>query len=490
MRLRRNLSFSFVLLSLACRRTPSPSEGSATSAESTASVLHDGPAGRSRDEAEASNARKRRGEELVTRWLAAQNARDFDAYARLYAAKFTGIKRSGGRTRKMDRGAWLVDRKGMFERPFGVEATDVRAVAESGLVAVTFEQTWQSAAYRDVGPKILTLVEEGGELRIAREEMVSSLEAKRTAAPPISYEEATLPVVLGGEVALLTTEVVSLDWVTGHPSYVSDEMVRREVVPRALPSRLRPLLDADYELFDGAGERCVAKAKRFEVVARVVTHFGLRQEWEDTFAATEGRAPKKVPTGERALALWSLASNHPSGAGLKLVVVLDAARGCGEPVWGRRVQKTAPAGWKPSATVEQETPGLVRLLRTRPEMREATRAAREEGSIAPGATWGGVPEVSRFLGPRDRVTTVVRFRGEASCAYSTPWVLTFVATRVGAEWLVEAPGFAVEAKVRGLVDLDADGRPELVTTDGILRATATGYESVVDHAAPSYECPC
>jgi hypothetical protein len=51
---------------------------------------------------------------LLASWEAAQNAGDFAAYERLYAKRFTGVKRSGPRTRSFARAGWLEDRKRMF----------------------------------------------------------------------------------------------------------------------------------------------------------------------------------------------------------------------------------------------------------------------------------------------------------------------------------------------------------------------------------------
>jgi hypothetical protein len=45
---------------------------------------------------------------LLDAWLKAQNDGDFNAYEKLYAQRFTGIRRSGPRTVKMDRAGWKI----------------------------------------------------------------------------------------------------------------------------------------------------------------------------------------------------------------------------------------------------------------------------------------------------------------------------------------------------------------------------------------------
>ncbi len=107
---------------------------------------------------------------LLARWLDAQNRGDFAAYQALYARDFTGVRRSGEKVVELDRAAWMRDRARMFKKPMRVAADDVRS--SPSMIELT--QTWSSGTYRDRGPKRLTLVNEEGALRIAREEMLAS----------------------------------------------------------------------------------------------------------------------------------------------------------------------------------------------------------------------------------------------------------------------------------------------------------------------------
>lgn len=115
-----------------------------------------------------------RAQALLATWLAAQNRGDFAAYQALYAADFHGVRRSGARVIRLDRAGWLKDRARMFKQPMKVSAGAPQiGPAERG-VALLFEQTFASGSYRDVGQKRLVVVDEGGALRIASEEMLSS----------------------------------------------------------------------------------------------------------------------------------------------------------------------------------------------------------------------------------------------------------------------------------------------------------------------------
>jgi len=99
--------------------------------------------------------------DLLDTWLEAQNEGDFDAYAELYAERFTGVKRSGPRLRQFDQEGWLGDRRKMFSRPMKVTATGVEIDVTAASAIVRFEQTWESPTYKDVGPKRLVLVGDG-----------------------------------------------------------------------------------------------------------------------------------------------------------------------------------------------------------------------------------------------------------------------------------------------------------------------------------------
>lgn len=121
---------------------------------------------------------------LVDSWLSAQNEGDFHAYQMLYAQNFQGVKRVGKRTEPFDRVGWMADRGWMFEppergKPMRVEIKDVEAQVTESSAIIRFTQVFSRGKFADTGPKQIELVIEGRELRIAREEMLSSHILKR-----------------------------------------------------------------------------------------------------------------------------------------------------------------------------------------------------------------------------------------------------------------------------------------------------------------------
>ncbi|HEX7597156.1 MAG TPA: nuclear transport factor 2 family protein, partial [Polyangia bacterium] len=114
-------------------------------------------------------------------WLSAQNRGDFAAYQRLFAERFQGVRRSGPRTRVLTRKAWIADRQRMFQKPMKVSMRGLAVTSLGGMVQARFIQTWESGTYHDEGPKAVSLVNEKGAWRIAREEMLASkIDAKES----------------------------------------------------------------------------------------------------------------------------------------------------------------------------------------------------------------------------------------------------------------------------------------------------------------------
>src|SRR5688500_6473613 len=117
------------LLAIACSKQSDPGVGSGPSSSSSArvAVAREGAAASGCRSARLGEASidEQRVRALVDAWLDAQNAGDFTAYERLYAPRFTGIKRSGSRTQSYARAGWVLDRQTMFARPMRVAAKNL-----------------------------------------------------------------------------------------------------------------------------------------------------------------------------------------------------------------------------------------------------------------------------------------------------------------------------------------------------------------------------
>ena len=121
-------------------------------------------------------------QKVLDDWLAAQNTGDFAAYDKLYAGQFFGVKRVGANKTTYDRAGWLEDRGRMFKNKMVVEADGVTISTNPRSAVVHFTQSFSSGKFRDVGPKQLIVIVEGGDLKISREEMLQSQPAPALAA--------------------------------------------------------------------------------------------------------------------------------------------------------------------------------------------------------------------------------------------------------------------------------------------------------------------
>lgn len=205
-------------------------------------------------------------QDFVDSWVKAQNEGHFEAYSRLYATRFMGVKRAAGRTFHFDRAGWLEDRQKMFRKPMVVAASDVEVRTAANTSDVVFRQAWTSGAYADEGQKRLLIVEEKGNLAIAIEEMLVSelLGSKRDLGP------GGFHFMLRGGVEL---HDVPIPEKLGTPRLVTDETVRT-VVMTVSEEDLDPSVFAlKGKKFRVDGE-CAGEVTGFEVVSRAELHFG------------------------------------------------------------------------------------------------------------------------------------------------------------------------------------------------------------------------
>jgi molybdate transport system substrate-binding protein len=112
--------------------------------------------------------------DVVTAWLDAQNKGDFAAYQALYAERFGGVKRVGARRWKFDRKGWMKDRERMFGKPMTVTADEIDVHVSTSSAVVRFKQTFEQGRFKDAGDKQLVIAEDKTGLHIGREEMLQS----------------------------------------------------------------------------------------------------------------------------------------------------------------------------------------------------------------------------------------------------------------------------------------------------------------------------
>ncbi|MDD9932532.1 MAG: nuclear transport factor 2 family protein [Myxococcales bacterium] len=249
-------------------------------------------------------ARTGRARALIARWVQAQNLRDFEAYAAVYAQRFVGIKRSGPRTRRFEsRKAWLADRRSMFRRALHVEVSGEAFHTNDRGVAVRFRQHFRSGSYQDVGRKQMVLLEQAdGSLKIAKEEMLgSTLLGERAEHDPAQLAFVTR---VRGQPAV-AIESPARKYRLGQPTERADGEIRDFFAPIAADEKdpqLARWRGRSLRLFGPGGTSCIATT--------AVAHLLLDYEepdwfstWEEYWLEDDG-SPVKLSDQDMREALW------------------------------------------------------------------------------------------------------------------------------------------------------------------------------------------
>jgi len=421
---------------------------------------------------------------LVDAWLAAQNRGDFAAYEQLYATRFTGVRRSGPRTVKLDRKGWLADRKRMFGKKMEVAVDKLAITAAPSASRVTFVQTWSSGSYKDVGDKQLVVVREGAALKIGREEMLRSdilASGAKTGARALGLAllpmlSATALVVAPNGDEEAGTGRRTLD--DGDPIAVHQKAALAKLTPeqRALRGRKLFALDEKFAV-------CELQLGDAEIVSTFTPHFGMRQEWQE--------APKERVVREA----WA--------QGKKLLVFETS--GCKAATWALPMSKERPTVAVATAAkgpLEAQALAAFRKLPAWVALQKTWR--EEEGSKgrwdeAEDATLE-VNVVDALAGGKPVKLLSVSANAGVGCGRFEGSLFALFAVRGAALELVSTPG-ETYFSVGAAVDVDGDGTSELFPTPGAaarefgthqkaLRGKNGKWDEVERLEIPFLDCPC
>lgn len=437
-------------------------------------------------------------EALVASWVAAQNTGAFDAYAAFYADPFAGVRRTGKKTVRLDRAGWLADRKKMFARPMVVEADDVVIVPMVGRATVTFEQTWSSGKFRDVGPKVITVVETPGGLRIASEEMLAS---RITPSQDGTSLLSTLWLGYDGHVVLASDVDMT---VLGTPVLLDGDLVERDPACDSDPP--------DYEQENGRYFECrhsepdirwddfVAEApiKAGKLPAALAGLAGSKLVgYTAAGVACTGTAGVVEAYGKRSTTQERITVNGDSDVDLARAVLepggvyLSELSPCKDVAFARPASAPTPVFWK----LEELTD-----LNAEPYLKEL-RAHASYGEWMQGDLFGGFSEwVMQATSPDGKLRIIIaEINGVRSCDegvgfLGVVWREVVASSPPGEpelELLYEDT--ARRFDVVAVADLRKDARPELVLKDGFLLETPDdGYARAVTLDFPDEisDCTC
>ncbi|HYJ10629.1 MAG TPA: nuclear transport factor 2 family protein [Polyangiaceae bacterium] len=432
--------------------------------------------------ASAVPARGAKLEAFVERWRSAQNSGDFEAYEKLYANRFVGIKRVGQQVFRFDRKRWLLDRKGMFAHKPEVTAKELTVVDLGKTAVARFEQTFASKSFKDVGTKQLVLLEEEGELRIGREEMLTSLVT--AAAGVVGFPDFSFVVHHGGRAfALLERrdpeQGAAIEFVDFESAL---SPLKGE---QALPSSRRGLAQRELTLHGESGEVCRTHVARVVSLSLAIPHFGQRQQW----AGELGEPPTPKPEVARDLVELS------GSAGSYLALELAANPACTKAQWARAADRPAPQLFTRRAATATETTSALAAFERLPVHSANQKRFVAEGGVDAKGPWyrfhDARPSVRVFEVTGRTWTSVsaeaghgcAEYRGEGWALFETKADNLDLASHESHHRSYFAPHIAFDA--------NGDGNPEFLANDLRLLQVRDGrYEIVLTVATPIFECGC
>jgi hypothetical protein len=411
---------------------------------------------------------------LVDAWLKAQNAGDFAAYSALYATRFTGVRRSGPRTVRLDRAGWMKDRARMFAKPMVVAAENVKIAASPALSRAGFVQKWASGSYSDAGDKQLVLVREGGALKIAQEELLATrIEkgARSAALPPFVW-------MVSGRLRVL--DDADEAWGRGTPELTDDEPVLATKKLAKIPDELRGWLGEKVRLYTLDGSTCEAKVTGLELGSLGVPHFSALKEWNGQ------------PHAEAAKQAWEL--GHKA-----VLATVDAA--CQDALWARPAKLPSPAVVPLEDARAAMRANALKAFRALPAYKEIQQSWMEEVKSRDKKYWDQLDDASvkamdATIGGKPVTLVSVSAEHFERCADWSGALWALFRLEGGKLTLINEPPESWLTPLYA-VDLDGDGTIELVGTGSAFDIYGTlihldgGKVGEIESLwVPYYDCPC
>lgn len=430
---------------------------------------------------------------MVQAWTDAQSSNDFESYERLYADRFTGVKRAGTFTARLDRKAWMADRKTMIAPGLVVEARDPAVDVTDAIATVRFTQHYKSAHFEDVGPKQLVVIATLAGPRIAREEMLSSSIQMQGMGKPLS---ARLHAADSRGVFLVVE--ATDDAGKGSPRVVTPEYLDgvqeadRDVDPKALTDQQRAYEGRSFTVYDAAGNACPVVVKGFTMKSLLVAHFGVLQSFED-----KTQYPDPVALAKK-----------------KAETYVELSGPNGRYLYGRFETPCKGARWAVEGSAIAVTPAVEATPAERDAALFALRATKPSAALqaefvkdhpekksSPWYAYDGNVTVAAFRPPQGASTLIVGAHGGAGCNdFYGSLMAVFDAADAAHPSLRgtvnDSPSFP---RLLAAVDLDGDGDVEFIAGptdetsafDLIRRRSKSGpYVRERFFEVPFLDCPC
>lgn len=465
---------------LACSEPAAPSPGA--SAGATAAPSATGPASAAATPVTVDEKAVRA---LVDAWLAAQNKGDFAAYAKLYAEKLEGIKRSGPRMWRYDRKGFLEDRERMFKKPMTVEATDVVITTGAASALIELQQRFKQDRFEDKGPKRLVVIEEKGALKIAREEMVQSFLA---GAKPSATTGFRFVLDVGGKPYVVLGGDADASWASGPAAWAP----RRSAHPDFLvvrPAASAPAAQKAWKgrvlkVYDESGKSCDATVGEVALMSGGTPHFGEVRRWDGDPDPDGTLTMPKLSLEQRAANVFGMTTPYVVGA-------LEVPKECAAVF---ALEAPSPTFYAAKGEPKSDDPAVAAAtaaFKGLPSYKATQRSFEED--FKQKGDWAPKIHIAAFEG-KDRRFFAVQAQVLAGCAEFNGEATALFEITLNNRPVLVAEGVGQPTSV---FDSDGDGSIELFAKrlydDGIGRYLVTGPDGIASEQAldfPNNDCGC
>jgi ketosteroid isomerase-like protein len=414
---------------------------------------------------------------VIDAWLAAQNAGAFDRYQALYADKMEGIKRVGPRVWRFDHAGWLADRGKMFKHPMTVSASDLVIHGGAAAPTVEFVQSFKQGRFSDQGTKHIVMTRVGGQLLIAREEMLHSTLAT-PAATPVA-DTVSLVIEIDGRYHVMLASDVDRALGSGRIEgpFSGYHKYALQAATKAPPTSTGKA----FAVYAADGSRCEATVGAVRVLGGGSPHFGEVQGWDNQYDMGDGHVWSRA---ERARAVFAMGSPY-------LVGELAITGGC-KPIYAVEATRTAVPGIREPAEPTR-TAAAIAAFRKLPRYLDLQDEFKSDFSgVGP---WIATPDVTSYLVGSQRYV-VVSGRAGSGCGDFLGELFAVFTDNGGALTLLSNPDDTYLG-IESLVDSDGDGTVEAIgaVTDfsmvtGHYSLATTPLEPLSAISFPFNDCGC
>lgn len=479
------LAFVFCVACRSDRPDPSPKNQASTAPPAVTPATPAPPAaetGTQTDDSKPQRSLSRAElEQLLDAWLKAQDDGDFAAYEALYTPEMRGVKRVGDRETRMDRAQWMKDRARMFRRKMEVEAHSITFRSLMATAVIEFTQVFQSGKFMDSGTKRMMVTMHEGTPRIMYEEMLHSEIVGLTAT---FKDLAYVAFRIGDATYVVLQTKAEPSWgkgsfaLEGTPE--TDTAYAQAVDVGAVPDA-QSWLGTALRVYDDAGLGCRTNIAELKVLL-VADEYTLDEEEEKRIQAlseqeaTDARA-RAILRDEPAMLVGKLSTC----AGV--IAMPDTLP---EPTF--YLPLTNEPALEQAAIAETQALPKYKALQAEWEKRWRGLSDDSDPTDQPG-DWGGKAAVHLFGAANGQRFAIVRYGNPGLEAEMPDLLLTlFRIDAGGALTLHRTASDSLHPTL--LLDVNADGTPEILSHDALYGVGAYGLFLIQEVHRAYNGCSC